>query len=89
MEALPEIDVAANPEKIQGDGEPSRGKLGHDRFDGGAKPCAPTDRIDACRLALQRREVMLLIGCPALTGFFRMRLCPGIRGYQEYLCEVQ
>src|SRR5262249_24009483 len=34
--ALPEIDVAANPEKIQGYGEPFSSKLDHDRFVGGA-----------------------------------------------------
>src|SRR5215831_3935096 len=84
--ALPEIDAAANPEKIQGDGEPFSSKLGHDRFGGGAKPDAPTDRINACRLALPSREVvLLLIGFPVLTSFFCIRLGPGVLSHQECL----
>src|SRR5215475_3916495 len=73
--ALPEIDVAANPEKIQGHGKPFRSQLGHDRFGRGAKPDASTDRIDAGRLALPLREVvLLLLGFPVLTGFLCIHL---------------
>ena len=30
--SLPEVDIAANPQKIQGDGQSFRSKLGYDRF---------------------------------------------------------
>src|SRR6266702_4444301 len=87
--ALPEIDVAANPEKIQGYGEPFRGELGHDRFGGGAKPDAPTDRIDAYRLALPPREVvLLLIVFPVLAIFLFTSLRPGVLSHYECLRAI-
>src|SRR5262249_10573707 len=62
------------------------GELGHDRFGRGAKPYPSTGRIDACRLALLPREVvLLLIGFPVLTGLLRICLGPSVLSHQEYL----